>query len=76
MQDGDVCLASGSVQRGGMLLYPAHKYVKCWRSARWGRMLSIRECIKGKYIIIPCTQICKVLEGMQDGDVCLALGSV
>ena len=39
-------------------------------------MLSIRECIKGRYVIIPRIQICKVLEGMQDGEVCLALGSV
>ena len=69
-------------------------------------MLSIRECIKGRYVIIPRIQICKVLErmqdgevqhlgvyngdvcyytsqtnmysigGVQDGDVCLALGSV
>ena len=35
-------------------------------------MLSIRECIKGKYVIIPRTEICKVLEGMQDGEVCLS----
>ena len=44
--------------------------------ATWGGMLSIRECIVGKYAIVPRTQICKVLEVMQDGEVCLALGSV
>ena len=75
MQDGDVCLALGRVYRGGMLLYPALKYVKCWRGAGWVGMLSIRECIQGRYVIIPRTQICKVLEGVQDGEVCLSLGS-
>ena len=44
--------------------------------ARWGGMLSIRECIVGKYVIISRTQICKILEGMQDEEVCLALGSI
>ena len=58
-----------------MLSYPARNYVKCCRGARWGGMRSIRECIEGSYVIIPRTQICKVLEGMQDGDVCLAFGS-
>ena len=76
MQDGEVCLAFGRVERGGMLSYSAHKYVKCWKGARWGGMLSIRECRKGRYVIIPRTQICIVLEGMQDEDVCLAFGSV
>ena len=59
-----------------MLLFPAHKYVKWWGGARGGGMLSIRECRKGRYVIIPCIQICKVLERMQDGEVCLAFGSV
>ena len=53
-----------------MLLYPAHKSVECWSGARWGGMLSIRECTKGRYVIIPRIQICKVLEGMQDGEEC------
>ena len=44
--------------------------------ARGGRILSIRECIMGKYAIIPGPNICKVLEGMKDGEVCLACGSV
>ena len=39
-------------------------------------MPSIWECRKGRYVSIPRTQICIVLEGMQDGEVCLALGSV
>ena len=43
-------------------------------NARWGGMLSIRECIVGKYAIIPRTQIFKILEGVQDEEVCLALG--
>ena len=30
-------------------------------------MLSMRECKKGRYVIIPRTQICILLEGMQDG---------
>ena len=30
-------------------------------------MLSIRECRKGRYVIIPRTQICILLKGMQDG---------
>ena len=41
--------------------------------ARWGGMHSIWECVKGRYVIIPRARICKVLEGMQDGEVCLAL---
>ena len=42
--------------------------------ARLGGMLNIRECIKGRYVIISRTQIC--IAGVQDGEVCLALGSV
>ena len=61
---------------GRCALYPAHKYVKCWKGARWGGMLSIRECGKGRYVIILRTRICKVLKGVQDGEVCLAFGSV
>ena len=107
MQHGEVWLALGSVSRGGMLLYHAHKYVQYWRGARWGGMPSSWKCIKGryalypthkyvqcwrgckvgryaqhqgvhkgKYAIIPRREICKVLEGMQDGEVCLAFGSL
>ena len=57
-----------------MLLCPARNYVKCCRGAGWGGMRSMRERIEGRYVITPRTQICKVLEGMQDGDVCLAFG--
>ena len=59
-----------------VIIYPARKYVKCWRGCRWGGMHSIWECVKGRYVIIPRTQICIVLEEMQDEDVCLAFGNV
>ena len=70
-------LSIGKVYKGEVCYYTPHANMySAGGDARWGCMLSIRERMQGKYVIIPRTQICIVLEGMQDGGVCLALGSV
>ena len=57
------------------MIFTPHTNMYCvGGDARWGGMLSIRECIVGKYAIIPRTRTCKMLAGMQDGEVCLSLG--
>ena len=62
--------------KGTYGIIPRTEICKVFGYARWGGMLSLRECVKGRYVTILRTQISKVLEGMQDREVWLALGSV
>ena len=46
---------------------PRTQICKVLEGCRWGGMLSIRESIMGRYVIIPRTQICIVVEGCKVG---------